>query len=119
MSSHRELSGVLPVIQTPFDDGGEIDGPTLVDELRWVLDQGAAGLATGMVSEILRLSDAERHQISEAVVGVALERGVLSVISCGAASQRDLDGTAWRGARTREGRRRLSMQPDSFSSTRS
>jgi 4-hydroxy-tetrahydrodipicolinate synthase len=39
-----------------------------------------------MVSEILRLSDAERHQLSEAVVGVALERGALSVISCGAES---------------------------------
>jgi dihydrodipicolinate synthase/N-acetylneuraminate lyase len=86
VSSHRELSGVLPVIQTPFDDEGQIDGPTLVDELRWVLDQGAAGLATGMVSEILRLSDAERRQLSEAVVGVALERGALSVISCGAES---------------------------------
>jgi hypothetical protein len=86
VSSLRALSGVLPVIQTPFDDIDGIDESTLANELRWVLDQGVAGLATGVVSEILRLSDAQRRQLAEVVVGVARDYGALSVISCGAES---------------------------------
>ena len=86
MSTSRVLAGVLPVIQTPFDDDGAIDEVALIKECQWVLDQGVAGLTTGMVSEVLRLSEAERHQLSEVVVGVAIERDVISVISCGAES---------------------------------
>jgi len=82
----RELSGVLPVIQTPFHADGRIDEGDLVKELRWVLDQGVAGLTTGMVSEVLRLTDTERRRLTEVVVGVAIERGALSVVSCGAES---------------------------------
>jgi len=82
----RSLAGVLPVIQTPFDDDGFIDEVALIKECRWVLDQGVAGLTTGMVSEVLRLSEAERHQLTELVVGVAVERDAISVISCGAES---------------------------------
>lgn len=86
MSNNRELAGVLPVIQTPFFPDGGIDEATLDRELNWVLDQGVAGLTTGMVSEILRLTEAERHQLTESVVGVARKRGALSIISCGAES---------------------------------
>ena len=86
MSSGRELSGVLPVIQTPFGDDDQIDEAALRDELEWVLDQGVAGLTTGMVSEILRLNEGERRRLNEVVVDVARKRGVLSVVSCGAES---------------------------------
>ncbi|WP_349903715.1 dihydrodipicolinate synthase family protein [Parafrigoribacterium humi] len=86
MSDNRELAGVLPVIQTPFLPDGGIDEVTLDRELNWVLDQGVAGLTTGMVTEILRLTEAERHQLTERVVGVAHQRGALSIISCGAES---------------------------------
>jgi dihydrodipicolinate synthase/N-acetylneuraminate lyase len=86
VSTSRVLAGVLPVIQTPFDDDGAIDEVALIKECQWVLNQGVAGLTTGMVSEVLRLSETERHQLSEVVVGVAIERDVISVISCGAES---------------------------------
>jgi len=65
-----------------------IDEATLISELQWVLDQGVAGLTTGMVSEILRLDDAERRRLAEVVVGVARDRRAVSVISCGAESTR-------------------------------
>jgi dihydrodipicolinate synthase/N-acetylneuraminate lyase len=84
VASGRELSGVLPVIQTPFDVGGRIDETALTAELEWVLDQGVSGLTTGMVSEVLVLDDRERRRLTEVVVGVARGRGALSVISCGA-----------------------------------
>jgi 4-hydroxy-tetrahydrodipicolinate synthase len=92
MAAGSELSGVLPVIQTPFDDEGLIDEAVLIKECRWVLDQGVSGLTTGMVSEVLRLSELERHQLTEIVVGVAIERGALSVISCGDARARRRSG---------------------------
>jgi dihydrodipicolinate synthase/N-acetylneuraminate lyase len=82
------LSGVLPVIQTPFLDDGAIDEATLTRELHWVLDQGVAGLTTGMVTEILRLDDAERRRLTEIVADVARERRAVSVVSCGAESTR-------------------------------
>ena len=86
MSNNRVLAGVLPVIQAPFLPDGGIDEATLDKELNWVLDQGVAGLTTGMVTEILRLTEVERHQLTEGVVGVARQRGALSIISCGAES---------------------------------
>jgi 4-hydroxy-tetrahydrodipicolinate synthase len=88
VANMRELSGVLPVIQTPFLDDGAIDESELVRELHWVLDQGVAGLTTGMVSEVLRLTEVERQRLNEIVIGVARERGALSVVSCGAESTR-------------------------------
>jgi dihydrodipicolinate synthase/N-acetylneuraminate lyase len=80
------LAGVLPVIQTPFDNDETIDVAALHHELHWVLDQGVAGVTTGMVSEVLRLSESERRHLTEVVVGVARERGALSVVSCGSES---------------------------------
>lgn len=81
-----QLQGVLPVLQTPFSDHGELDLTTLAAEIEWVLDQGVAGVTTGMVSELLRLSQDERTALSEVVVATARSRGSLSVISCGSES---------------------------------
>jgi dihydrodipicolinate synthase/N-acetylneuraminate lyase len=82
----KALAGVLPVVQTLFSPDESIDGPAIESELNWALDQGVAGLTTGMVSEVLRLTEAERRQLTELVIGVASSRDALSVISCGAES---------------------------------
>lgn len=82
----KALAGVLPVVQTLFTTEGLIDLPAVQRELNWTLDQGVAGLTTGMVSEILRLTEDERRQLSELVIGVAGARDALSIISCGAES---------------------------------
>lgn len=84
--SYRELSGVLPVLQTPFGADERVDVSALEHEIEWVLDQGVAGVTTGMVSEVLRLTEHERKELTEVVVGAARQRGALSVISCGAES---------------------------------
>ena len=88
LMTNRALVGVLPVVQTPFSADGSLDIPALMVELNWVLDQGASGLTTGMVSEVLRLTESERQQLAEAVCEVANDRGRLSIISCGAESTR-------------------------------
>ncbi len=82
------LRGVLPVLQTPFGPRGELDLDVLTQEVDWVLDQGVAGVTTGMVSELLRLTESERTVLTEVVVSVARRRGAISVISCGAESTR-------------------------------
>jgi 4-hydroxy-tetrahydrodipicolinate synthase len=69
------LHGVLPIVQTPFLDSGAIDFATLQREIDWAFAQGIDGLGTGMVSEILRLTTAERHELSERLVEFAAGRG--------------------------------------------
>jgi len=73
------LHGVLPIIQTPFFDSGEIDFTTLKREVDWGFSQGIDGLGTGMVSEILRLTATERHELGERLVELAAGRGPVFV----------------------------------------
>jgi 4-hydroxy-tetrahydrodipicolinate synthase len=82
----KPLQGVLPVIQTAFGPDGEVDLDETSRELDWVLSQGVSGLVTGMVSELLRLTEDERHRLAELVVAKARRAGVASVIGCGAES---------------------------------
>ena len=58
MKRFREIHGVLPVLHTPFNLNDEIDESILVREVEWIFAQGADGVATGMVSELLRISKA-------------------------------------------------------------
>ena len=80
-----EVSGVVCVVQTPFDAQGEIDGATFVHQVEWLFDSGADGVAIGMVSEVLRLSTAERDELATLLCGAATGRGA-SVVSVGAES---------------------------------
>jgi len=95
----RPIRGVLPVLQTPFAADGSIDDAVLTQEIEWVLDQGVAGVTTGMVTELLRLTEDERLALSETVVRTARAHGALSVISCGAESTRTSVAYALHAAR--------------------
>ena len=64
MTNPRQLTGVLPIVHTPFTDGDAIDEASLRRQLDWAFDTGADGCGTGMVSEILRLTTAERTRLS-------------------------------------------------------
>lgn len=77
---------MLPVFQTPYHDDFAVDFETLGRELDWLLSRGADGVVMGMVSETLRLTDAERREVAEFVCAHAVARGVASVISVGAES---------------------------------
>ncbi|TWU17154.1 4-hydroxy-tetrahydrodipicolinate synthase [Novipirellula galeiformis] len=85
-STVREpLSGVLPVLHTPFTDAGEIDCVTLEREIDWAFQTGAQGVVTAMVSEVLRLGYHGRKQLAEQVCEATGQRG-FTVISVGAES---------------------------------
>jgi 4-hydroxy-tetrahydrodipicolinate synthase len=81
------LSGVLPVFQTPFHADESIDWDTLDGELDWLLERGVQGVVMAMVSEVLRLSHDERRQMAERVCRKVGSRGAV-VISVGAESTR-------------------------------
>ena len=71
----RRLAGVLPIVHTPFLDTDELDTAALRREIDWAFAQGADGLGTGMVSELPRLTSAERQQLTELIVELAAGRG--------------------------------------------
>jgi len=71
----KTLHGVLPIVQTPFDESDRIDGPVLKAEIEWAFRTGADGIGTGMVSEILRLTVDERRELTEKLVEYAAGRG--------------------------------------------
>lgn len=73
----RRLQGVLPIVHTPFTSGDEIDLLTLKREIDWAYQQGADGLGTGMVSEILRLTFEERITLTNAIAEYSAGRGAV------------------------------------------
>jgi 4-hydroxy-tetrahydrodipicolinate synthase len=78
---------VLPVLQTPFDGEGRIDLNSLARQIEWIFDAGAAGVTTGMVSELTRLSTNERRELLQEIVAAVAGRGPV-VASVGAESTR-------------------------------
>ena len=84
MSTRREVHGVLPVLSTPFNFADEIDRAILEAEITWVIGQGADGVTTGMVSEILRLTTKERMFLHEIVAETTKRLGGIVVLSAGA-----------------------------------
>jgi dihydrodipicolinate synthase/N-acetylneuraminate lyase len=92
-SSQRRLRGVLPVFQTPYHTDETIDLATLEKEIVWLYDRGADGIVMAMVSEVLRLSSAEREELARAACKFGTSRGVV-VISIGAESSKVAEGYA-------------------------
>lgn len=73
----RTLHGVLPIIHTPFDENDQIDAADLRREIDWIFSVGAHGIGSGMVSEILRLTAAERVALTEQMVALTAGRGAV------------------------------------------
>lgn len=75
------LSGVLPVVQLPYHEDDSIDWETLRGEVAWAFQHGAHGVVAAMVTEVLRLTDAERDELAGRLVEFAAGRGpvVMSV----------------------------------------
>lgn len=81
MDPKHSLAGVLPVLQLPFRTDESIDWDTLSSEIDWAYGNGAHGLVAAMVTEILRLTDAERDELAQRLVQFNAGRGpvVMSV----------------------------------------
>jgi len=77
------LVGVVPVLSTPFDRNGAIDADTLEKEVAWVHGHGIKVIATGMVSEILRMNIDERKELTSLLATFAGRNQMFSIVSCG------------------------------------
>jgi dihydrodipicolinate synthase/N-acetylneuraminate lyase len=86
MNAEPGLTGVLPVLQTPFSESDDIDYDVLEREARWLLEMGADGIVVGMVSEVLRLSERERDELGQFLGALAAAADTHFVMSVGAES---------------------------------
>ncbi len=88
MTLDPQLRGVFPVLVTPLGLDQSVDEDGLAREIAWIFGHGVAGVATGMVSEWLKLADRDRELLTELVCRYAGEAGKPAVVSCGAESTR-------------------------------
>lgn len=78
MSDRELFSGVIPPVLTPFAPDLAPDADRLIEHGRWLLDQGAGGLALfGTTGEANSLSLDERLALLDAVVGAGIEPELL------------------------------------------
>lgn len=87
------LAGVFPVFQTPFDDDDLVDAAVLEAEIEWMYGYGIDGIVMAMVSEVIRLSEAERRELAELACRLGHPHGPV-VVSVGAESTRNAVGLA-------------------------
>ena len=80
-----EISGVLPVFQTPFHTDESIDFATLDREIDWLFENRANGIVMAMVSETFRLATDERRKLAAHICKTVGDRGV-TIISVGSES---------------------------------
>lgn len=74
-SATSTLQGILPVLQIPFDDQGEIIEADLRREVEFCIRAGVHGLvAPALASEFMVLTDSERRHLVEVVVDQASKR---------------------------------------------
>jgi 4-hydroxy-tetrahydrodipicolinate synthase len=67
-----KLSGVYPIVPTPFTDDGELDLESLARLVAYLLEVGVSGLALlGFLGEVHKLSAAERRRVIEVAVAQA------------------------------------------------
>ncbi|HVJ67618.1 MAG TPA: dihydrodipicolinate synthase family protein [Caulifigura sp.] len=73
----QSIHGVLPILHTPFTEQDEIDYATLQREIDWAYSVGADGVCTGMVSEVLRLTEQERLTLNAKMAEFSARRGAV------------------------------------------
>jgi 4-hydroxy-tetrahydrodipicolinate synthase len=78
------MRGVFPILITPFDEQAQIDEDSLRSLVEFNLQAGVHGLGIGLGSEVFKLSEAERVQVTRIVVDQVGGR-VPVVINTGAA----------------------------------
>ena len=77
------MQGVFPILVTPFDDKGRIDGESLRGLVDFNLDAGVHGLGVAIGSEMFKFNEAERAEVTRIVIDQVRGR-VPVVINTGA-----------------------------------
>lgn len=66
--SPTRMTGVYPILVTPFDERSRIDEESVRHLIAYNLGAGVHGLGIAMGSEVLKLTEAERDQLARVVV---------------------------------------------------
>lgn len=83
MSKKNGMQGVFPILVTPFHDDARVDEESLRRLVDFNIDAGVHGLGVALGSEIFKLSEKERDEVTTIVVSQVRQR-VPVVINTGA-----------------------------------
>ncbi len=67
--NYKKITGVIPILQTPFDKSGRIDTESLSRVVDYNIEAGVDGLGIALASEVLLLNESERDLLLKTVVG--------------------------------------------------
>jgi 4-hydroxy-tetrahydrodipicolinate synthase len=85
--TNTELSGVCPIVDTPFTDNGDVDYDSLENLCTTLIENSCDALALfGFASEFYKLTDSEREVMAERVIDICDESEVPSIVSVTAQS---------------------------------
>ncbi len=79
----QKLTGVVPILVTPFDAKGRIDEESLGRLVDFNIDAGVHGIGVAIGSEVFKFNEAERARVTRCVVAATRKR-VPVVINTGA-----------------------------------
>lgn len=79
-----KMQGVFPILLTPFDEKSQIDEESLRRLVDFAIESGVHGLGIALGSEVFKLSESERDQVTRVVVDQARGRAPI-VVNTGAA----------------------------------
>ena len=80
----EKITGVVPILITPFDGEGRIDEVSLASLIEFNIAAGVHGLGVAIGSEMFKFNEAERAQVIRTVLKAARQR-VPIIINTGAA----------------------------------
>lgn len=81
------MRGVFPIIVTPFDEQGRLDENSLRRLVDYEIAAGVHGLGVAMGSEVFRLTEGERAQVTRIMVDQAAGRVPIVINTSGAGTE--------------------------------
>lgn len=82
MSSDKTISGICPIIATPFSDSGAVDYEGLDRLIRWIVGRGCHAVTLfGIAGEYYKLADDEKERMVDVTVAACRDIGAPSIVS--------------------------------------
>ena len=107
----RSMTGVYPILSTPFREDSSIHYEDLEREVEWFIESGVHGMGIAMASEVYKLTGPERDDVLKAVVKTTNGRAKV-VMNTGAEGT---DATIFQSKRAEElGADALMIRPPTY-----
>lgn len=85
------IEGVMPVILMPYTDAGAIDETDVASQVDHIYAAGCQGFVVGQVSEVMRLTAAERHRLAALCAELNAGRGTAVMSTGGESAEEAID----------------------------